>query len=140
VLEVELGRGRMLALSPKLLQWRVPGQPPRAREVAGLESVSFRTRPFHEALLFLLPAVLGLWFAGAARFWIWGPPALVALLGCFAQRHHALVLRGKDGSETRVVLGLGRPGSAPALRYESVWTSLAAELRALGVKVEGRTR
>jgi len=140
LLQVEPGRGRLLSLSPKLLLWRSPGEPPRVQEVDGLESVSFHRRPFYEPLFFVVPGLLGLWLSGMARFWTWGPVVLLALIGCFAQRQHALVLRGKDGQKTRWVLGMGRPGSAHALRYESVWTSLAPELRALGVKVEGRGR
>jgi hypothetical protein len=125
-------------LSPIGLEWRRAGEPPRVRALSGIESVSFHARPFYEALLLLVPGLLGLVLGGVARFWMWGPSVVLAVVACLAMRRFSLVLRSKDGGMAELVLGPARPGGASALRYLDAWALLAPELRRRGVKAEDR--
>lgn len=136
-MEADLGRGRALALSRKRLEWRRGrGERPVLIELARLASVRLDRRPVFESLIFAVPALAALPVAASPLL----RTALVALLlwavaACFAQRRYVLRLRNDRGEQAGLLLGMGRPRAPRGMRIESVWSSLAQELRGLGVKV-----
>jgi hypothetical protein len=132
-IEAHLGRGRLLLLSEKQLEWRVGATRPLVADLTGIAAVSLRKRRVWEALL---PATL----IAAAAAWPahgWARWALAAFAGLWVaagavQRRCALWVRMKDGREASIPLGIGAPAVE---RADSVWSSIRPELARLGVAV-----
>ncbi|HEX4620635.1 MAG TPA: hypothetical protein VH208_03625 [Myxococcaceae bacterium] len=132
-IEADFGRGRLLLLSEKQLEWRVGAARPLVAELTGIEAVSLHKRRVWEALL---PAAL---VAGAAAWPAHGWPrwALAAFAGLWVvagalQRRATLVVQMKDGRRASIPLGIGGPAIE---RADSVWSSVGPELARSGIAV-----
>lgn len=133
--EADLGRGRLIRLSQRRLEW-VGGRSgePLIVKIEDLRSASLAERPVWETLL------VGILLAGG---FVVGPPwairlllgglILLSLIACFAQKRYALRLQLRSGQVLEVALGIGTQRAAQTQRVRSVWASVSAELRSLGV-------
>jgi hypothetical protein len=109
-LEADFGRGRLLLLSEKQLEWRDGARRPLLADLAQIEAVTLRKRRVWETLL---PAGL----ISLAAIWPargWAQVALAAFAGLWViagvlQRRCALVVRMKDGRRASIPLGVGTP-------------------------------
>lgn len=137
-LEANLGRGQLLSLSKKRLEWR-PGaeSKPILFELAALASVQLAQRPVYETLIFAIPALALAFLVGStvirvalAAFFV------LCVVACLTQRRYELRLRNQHGEHARLYLGTSRPRAGQGARIESVWDALSQELRDLGVSVE----
>jgi hypothetical protein len=133
-LEASLGRGRLLLLSEKRIEWVVPGARV-ATELSKLKGVRLAKRPPFEALMFALA------FGGAAALvpWLWlriafAALAVLALAACALQRRFDIVFEREDG-RAALLLGIARPNASTSRRIESIWQTIAEELKRLGVPV-----
>jgi hypothetical protein len=134
-LEADLGRGHLIRLSQRRLEWvgGSRGKPLNLR-IEDLGCVSLAERPAWEALL------VGILLAGGFAL---GPPwairlllgalILLSLIACFAQKRYALRVHLRNGQVLELALGTGTKRAAQTQRVRSVWASLSEELRALGV-------
>ena len=132
--QADLGRGHLLRLSQRRLEW-IPGhRKPMFIPVAELRFFCLAERPIWEALVLGVPLMAG---AALARFWvlrlIFAALFLLAVAACFAQKRYALRLRLRSDELVEIPLGFGTARSAHALRVQSVWATLSEELRGLGV-------
>ncbi len=134
-LEADLGRGHLIRLSQRRLEWvGGRGGEPLIVKIEDLRCVSLAERPAWEALL------VGILLAGGFAL---GPPwairlllgglILLSLIACFAQKRYALRLQLRSGQVLEVALGTGTKRAAQTERVRSVWATLSAELRSLGV-------
>jgi hypothetical protein len=132
-IEADFGRGRLLLLSEKQLEWRVGEARPLVADLAGIQAVSLHKRRVWEAFL---PAAL----VAAAAAWPghgWTRWALAAFAGLWVvagvlQRRAALVVQMKDGRRASIALGIGGPAVE---RADSVWSSVGPELARIGIAV-----
>lgn len=133
-LEADFGRGRLLLLSEKQLQWRAGAAAPWVADLAKVDTMGLRKRPVWEtALPAGLIALAAIWPAtGWGRAVLAGLAALWLVAGA-VQRRCALVVRMKDGRRAAISLGIGRPALQ---RADSVWATMTPELLRLGVTVE----
>lgn len=136
-LEATLGAGRTLKLSRRRLEWIAgKGARPVQLEVGELATATLKARPIYEALLFA--ALFGAGAALSQTPWlriVLGVLAALSVVACFAQRRYALVLERRGGGSAGLFFGIGKRGSPTVQRIDSVWSSVAPELRALGVEV-----
>ncbi len=134
-LEADLGRGHLIRLSQRRLEW-VGGRrgKPLIVRIEDLRCVSLAERPVWEALLvgILVAGGLALGPPWAIRLLL-GALILLSLVGCFAQKRYALRLQLRNGQVLEVALGTGTKRAAQTQRVRSVWATLSAELRTLGV-------
>jgi hypothetical protein len=133
--EADLGRGHLIRLSQRRLEW-VGGRrgEPMIVKIEDLRGVSLAERPVWEALL------VGILLAGGFAV---GPPwairlllgglILLSLIACFAQKRYALRLHLCSGQVLEIALGVGTQRAAQTQRVRSVWASVSAELKSLGV-------
>jgi len=132
-LEAHFGRGRLLLLSEKQLEWHHRGGRALVANLAEIDSIRVEKRRVWETLLpAALVALAAAWPAtGWVRLGLLGFSALWVVAGV-VQRRAALVVRMKDGRQAALPLGIG----APALeRAEGIWSTLGPELAKLGVPV-----
>jgi hypothetical protein len=134
-LQADLGRGHLIRLSQRRLEW-VGGRrgKPLIVRIEDLRCVSLAERPVWEAVL------VGILLAGGfvlgppwAIRWLLGALILLSLVACFAQKRYALRLQLRSGQLLEVALGTGTQRAAQTQRVRSVWATLSAELRTLGV-------
>jgi hypothetical protein len=134
-LEADLGRGHLIRLSQRRLEW-VGGRGGESRivKIEDLRSVSLAERPVWEALLvgILLAGGFALGFPWEIRLLLAGL-ILLSLIACFAQKRYALTLQLRSGQVLEIALGTGTKRAAQTQRVRSVWATLSAELRSLGV-------
>lgn len=135
-LEASVGAGRVILLSERRLEIRLPRRAPAVNELSELKRVTLRRRPAWEGLLIAALA------AGLAAFapWLWLQigAALFALLGVISaltQKRYDFVVETPKGTGA-FLLGIGSPKSALGQRVDSIWATLRPELQRLGVRVE----
>ncbi|HVE84627.1 MAG TPA: DUF6232 family protein [Myxococcales bacterium] len=139
-LEGDFGRAGTVLLSQRRLEWQ-PG--PGSREekktypLVDVAQVELERRPAWEALLVAaLPGIAAALVSSPVARWILLGLVGFAALACFTQRRYALFVRRRDGKDPLgLLLAVGTSGSPAVQRVLSVWESLSAELRSLGVKV-----
>ncbi len=134
-LEVNLGRGRQLLLSERRLEWTEgPKSNRRAVEIDFLEGVRLTRRPVWEALL---PGAASLGALALVQRWevrlLLVALVLLGVAACLLQKRYALQLSLCNGNRLEIFLGMGTRKAASVQRIESIWSTLSAELRALGV-------
>lgn len=135
ILEADFGRGRVLMVSEKQLEWRVQGGRVLLAELAQIEWVRLRTRPVWEVLIPV--AVLGVGAILVPWGWARGLTAVFAALWLVAgavQRRCALAVHMRDGREATLTIGTGNPLAA---RARAIWSTVGPELGRLGVGVQG---
>jgi hypothetical protein len=105
-------------------------------EINLLECVRLARRPVWEALL---PAVACLAALALVHRWevrvLLGALVLLGVAACLLQKRYALHLFLRGGNRFEIFLGLGTRRAASVQRIESIWSTLSAELHALGVSV-----
>lgn len=134
-LEADLGRGHVIRLSRRRLEWvGGPGSTPLIFKLHDLSGVSLAERPVWESLL------VGILLAGGFALGLRWPIQLVlaglilvSVFACFAQKRYALKLQLRSGQVLELALGVGTKRAPHSERVRSVWASVSAELRSLGV-------
>ena len=138
-LEADLGRGHLLRLSQRRLEW-IPGAHRKTMmiPVAELRFFYLAQRPIWEALVLGVLLMAGAALAGTLvlRFLFAGLFVLAAA-ACFAQKRYVLGLQLRSGELVEIPLGFGTARSAQSRRVQSVWETLSQELRGLGVTLRG---
>ena len=132
--QADLGRGHLLRLSQRRLEW-IPGhRKPMIIPVAELRVFYLAQRPIWEAMVLGVLLIGGAALAGS---WvlrlIFAALFLLAAAACFAQKRYALRLRLRSDELVEIPLGFGTAHSAHTLRIKSVWATLSEELKGLGV-------
>jgi hypothetical protein len=134
-LEADLGRGQLIRLSQRRLEC-VGGhrREPLIVKIEDLRCVSLIERPVWEALLvgILLTGIFAAVPSWPIRLLL-GALILLSPIACFAQKRYALRLQLRTGQVLEVGLGIGTKRAAQTQRVESVWATVSAELRSLGV-------
>ena len=133
LLEADLGGGRELSLSERMLGWRVGEGSPAFFRLAEVGRVRLARRPVWEALFVGLGVAAV--SAGALRGWTRGAGLVFAALWVAAgitQRLASFAVEMKDGRRAALRVGVG---PAANLRAQSVWESFRIELSRLGVAV-----
>jgi len=139
-LEGDFGRAGTVLLSQRRLEWKPPpgsSEAKRAFALVDVDAVELQRRPAWEALVFAaLPLLISLLLSSpGVRYALWGLAGF-ALLACLTQRRYALFVRTRDRKQPwGLLVAVGTGGSAAVVRALSVWETLSAELRSLGVKV-----
>jgi hypothetical protein len=139
-LEGDFGRGGVVLLSQRKLEWKLSRnapRPARSFHLVDLAEVRLERRPAWEALIFLvIPAALAFFVrSGPGRYALAGV-ALFILLACLSQRRYSFHVSPRDGKDPLgVLLAVGTSSAPGVVRAMSVWETLATELKALGVKV-----
>ncbi len=133
-MEMDLGRGRELALSQKQFHWR--GGPRRRLivDLSNLAGVRLEKRRAWESFIFAL--VFGV--AGASIHGLYlrlgfGALTCLAVVAALTHKKCTLRLRLKQGGERAIVLAIGKTRSTVVCRVDSIWDSLKGELNRLGV-------
>jgi len=136
-LEVNVGRGRQLLLSQRRLEWSTGSRSnQRAVEIELLECVRLAGRPVWEALLPALACLAALVLVQRWELRLFlGALVLLGVAACLLQKRYALRLSLRNGNRLEIFLGLGTRRAASVQRIESIWSTLSAELHALGVAV-----
>jgi hypothetical protein len=139
-LEGDLGRAGTMLLSQRRLEWKPPAgsrEEPKAFGLVDLERVELQRRPAWEALIFAaIPAIASAFVSSPVGRWVLLGLAAFAALASVTQRRYALLVKTRDGKQSLgLLLAAGTSGSPAVQRVLSVWESLSAELKALGVKV-----
>jgi hypothetical protein len=139
-LEGDFGRAGVMLLSQRRLEWKPAAGSREERKtyaLVDLDMVKLERRPAWEALFFAaLPLIASALVSSPTVRWIlWGVAAFAALAAA-TQRRYALFVRTRDRKEPLgLLVAVGTSGSPAVQRALSVWETLSAELKALGVKV-----
>lgn len=139
-LEGDLGRAGTMLLSQRRLEWQPPAgsrEEKKTFPLVDIDQVELQRRPAFEALIFAaIPALAAAFVSNPVGRVVLLALAGFAALASLTQRRYALFVRTRSRQESLgLLVAVGTAGSPAVRRAVSVWESLAAELKSLGVKV-----